>query len=335
MGNTVFYANKEFTDRDDFREILINAVENPQKFDEYRVKVIYGAGGQGKSSLRDDFFVMQYLLPESAKNKNLIFVEPVDFENDPTIQRSDEALLKIAAQLIEKGNIPLPAFCLGFIKYKQKKSAEQNIQATYPFLFKLITKYKVTGNEKANQATEKLATEAFNEVVNIGLELFSESLKTIPLVNFFTEKAIKKGKAKLIEWIRSSEVKNILGDIDMLSETKLFERLPKLLAYDVNKYLEYNSDEDKIPKKRLVIIFDGYERLWPSEINRNIDKDKWIREFVHDSPGVLFVIFGRDKINWHEKDKEWTNILDQHLMQGLSDKDADIFLQKIPIVTCK
>ncbi|WP_020597839.1 tetratricopeptide repeat protein [Spirosoma panaciterrae] len=326
-----FVAHKEFTDRDDFKEVLMNALENPQKLDEYRVKVFYGAGGQGKSYLRDDFFVKNYLSPKSKENKSLIYVEPIDFENDTTVQRSDEALIKIAAHLIEKGSIPLPAFCIGFIKYKQKKSAEQDIQTAYPYLFKLITKYKITSSEDANHTVDWIAGEVFNELVNIGLELFSESLKSIPIINYFTDKAIKKGKNKLIEWIRSSEVKEILGNLDTFTETQLFERLPKLLAYDIYKYLENNINLDGNLQKRIVIIFDGYERLWPSEINRNIDKDKWIREFISDLPGVLFVIFGRDKINWSENDEEWNSILDQHLMQGLSDQDADKFLQKIPI----
>ena len=48
---------------------------------------------------------------------------------------------------------------------------------------------------------------------------------------------------------------------------------------------------------------------------------------------MLLVIFGRDRLTWHEVDPEWANRdnLDQHLLGGFSRHDATTYLGKCGI----
>jgi tetratricopeptide (TPR) repeat protein len=52
---------------------------------------------------------------------------------------------------------------------------------------------------------------------------------------------------------------------------------------------------------------------------------------VKETPGVLFVLFGRDRLRWAEVEPEWTEVLDQHRLGALSPEDADDFLLKVPV----
>lgn len=308
-------AQNNFTDRDDFKKILREAVETPQLISERRVKVFYGAGGQGKSALKNDFFIKDYL--RVIDDKHIIYTDKVDFEYQEGTRLPDEALLRIAEDLIEKGNIPLPAFCLGFLRYKMQTSAEKNIQRDYPFLYKI----KFIEND--------LGSEIFNTVIGATLELINSGSQMLPGLGFFTRKVADKAHRKIVEWIQLSDAKRVLGDIDELTSLELLQRLPLLLAYDINKYLKQHLErEQPFVRKRIIIMIDGYEALWRNVINPEIDKDNWVRTLVEKTPGVLFVFFGRDKIRWAEKNDAFEKILDQHLIKGLSDEDAALFLQR-------
>ncbi len=318
--STTFTAQKIFTDREDAKKILRLSVETEQKFDEYRIKVFYGVGGQGKSYLKNIFLVNEYLKPLAEENKNILYCDTIDFEKDESKKQPDEALLAIAKTLIEKGNFALPAFILGFLKYKSLSSSSLNLSETYPFLFRLPGK----------MTASPLANEILTEIVHFAAEGLTTS---IPIIGLFIKKLWDKGKDKIVDWIRKSDVKNILADLDTLDKFSLLERLPKLLAYDVFKALENDYNNNGKQERRLIIIFDGYETLWQNSKNEDINKDKWIRTLAYYLPGVLFIIFGRDRLRWSEveRDEEFISAIDQHLIKGLSDNDADSFLKFVPI----
>ncbi|HZY83043.1 MAG TPA: tetratricopeptide repeat protein, partial [Cyclobacteriaceae bacterium] len=299
---------KHFVDREEFKKILTHGVEDPQTIDERRVLVFYGAGGQGKSALKNDFFIKEYLT--GARGTGVVFSDRVDFEDQPKTRWADESLLRIAQDLIDRGSIPLPAFCLGFIRYKILTSPESNLQQEYPFLFKV----KFIENDFAN--------EIFNSIISSSLELLVTGSNMVPGVNFFTKKISEASNRKIIEWIQKSDAKKVLGDIDELNSLQLLQRLPLLLAYDINKYLKRSTHP-----RRIVIIFDGYEALWRDATHYDADKDAWVRTLVEKTPGVLFVMFGREKMQWGEKNEAFNNILHQYLVKGLPDKDADHLLQ--------
>lgn len=302
-----------FVDRNEFREILTRAVEDPQPLTEWRAVSFYGAGGQGKSALKNDFFIRNYL---AKAGKHVLYTDRVDFEDQPKTRLADEAMLRIAQDLIEKGHIALPAFCLGFVRYKMLTSAEKNIQQDYPFLFKI----KFIESEVAN--------EVFNTIITTTVDILVAGSLVIPGVNYFSKKASEKGHQKIVEWIQKSDAKSVLGDIDDLNAHQLLYRLPLLLAYDINKFLRRGvTREQPYPSKRIIIIFDGYETLWRDSLNADSDKDSWVRMLIEKTPGVLFVIFGREELRWAERDDTYNKILKQYRLSGIADADADELLK--------
>jgi hypothetical protein len=48
-------------------------------------------------------------------------------------------------------------------------------------------------------------------------------------------------------------------------------------------------------------------------------------------PNVLWLVFGRDRLCWSEFEPQWQDRLDQHLLAGLADDDADRFLRECGI----
>ena len=81
-----------------------------------------------------------------------------------------------------------------------------------------------------------------------------------------------------------------------------------------------------------VVFIDGYENYVSLLKNENYadDKDNWLREsLIKELPNVLWVISGREKLNWDE------DILPsdyQHIVGDLSEKDTAEFFKKVNIV---
>lgn len=323
--NRKFEANLEtFTDRISFKKILKEAVETPQQYDEHRIKVIYGHGGQGKTYLKRDYFVNTYLRPKAAEDRNLIFCDTIDFEHAPLTRSAENGLLCIAKELIEQGGMRLPAFTLAFLKLKQLNSLTSNLEDQYAYLYK-ITSHRIN---KGNIVDEVLG-EIIDFAVGSGL---AEMAGSIPLVGFFAKKMASKGKNKVLEWFRESGAGKILDGIDDMDRFELLEKLPMFLGWDVYKALS-DSAENGIPKKRIVIVIDGYETLWSDGKNRDVGKDLWVRKLAEYMTGVLIVIFGREALRWHEieKNSDVINGLEHIPIDGFIDEDANEYLSQVPI----
>ena len=81
-----------------------------------------------------------------------------------------------------------------------------------------------------------------------------------------------------------------------------------------------------------VVFIDGYENYVSLLKNENYadDKDDWLREaLVKELPNVLWVIAGREKLNW---DEELLPSDQQHRVGDLSQKDTAEFFKKVNIV---
>ena len=64
-------------------------------------------------------------------------------------------------------------------------------------------------------------------------------------------------------------------------------------------------------------------------------KDMWLRGdegVILRTPGVLWVIAGREKLKWGENDKDWEETLEQHRLGDLAFNDADEFLKEAGIL---
>lgn len=298
-----FEPNKQFTDRESFRKILQDAVLTPHQPDQYNMLVIYGAGGQGKSALKE--FFVKWLEETSQTDKSLVYAH-LDFEYVERNRQVDEALLGLSEQLIGRHKFPLPCFSFGILRYKQLVHPEKNLESLYPYLFKV----------------KGVSSEIYQEIISLAADVIG-----VLGVNLL----LKKGTAKLLEWLKRRDVNKLIGHLDEMSPAQLLEQLPYLLAFDVYQEMERCRAKEK--EKRLVFVMDGYESLWKFETNRKTDKDEWIRKLVLSMPGVLVTVFGRDRLRWAEAENNpnLENVIRQLLLTGLQDEDADQYLQQVPI----
>lgn len=73
---------------------------------------------------------------------------------------------------------------------------------------------------------------------------------------------------------------------------------------------------------------DTYEALWNQTKNdiTKFSQDQFVRELISQLPGVLFVISGREYLDWKQVDPDWNNYLKQYEIKTLEDTDVDLFL---------
>jgi tetratricopeptide (TPR) repeat protein len=104
------------------------------------------------------------------------------------------------------------------------------------------------------------------------------------------------------------------------------ERLPHLLGIDISIA---SHSKDSI----FAIFLDSYESIYKRQDFEllNMDPDEFIQELVISSERTLFVIGSREYLKWEQKDPSWNEILDQHILDYLSDQDSDYFLKSVPI----
>jgi tetratricopeptide (TPR) repeat protein len=147
------------------------------------------------------------------------------------------------------------------------------------------------------------------------------------LITKYGTKLLGKAGQTFIDWWNDRGGRT-LYDIDELSQNALLRRLPSYFGADLM---------DALARKRppwIVIMLDTYEALWRGRGLRDgpgaLRIDDWVRLLVQDSPGVMFIIFGRDKLRWHEIDPQarWNDVISEYLLGGLNRRDADALLIK-------
>ena len=298
-----FKAQHVFTDRDEPRKAFADALAKQQSNKDYRILNFYGIGGQGKTALCEQFTLK---LEEEKKNNKKLGWAKLDFENSESRMPAN-ALLAIRLQLADSCNIHFPAFDLAFARYFSFSRKGQNIQDAHPDLFK--------GANDILQDIEGVAGDVIDEVPGIGL----------------IYKYLKKLSTKTKNWWQR-QGKEVLKDLDSLEQHKLLDQLPKYLGADIYDWLFNEKAQQALDPHRIVILLDTYEALWRNEPTkkgvRSTGVDKWVRKLGNETPGVLFVMLGRDKLNWPD---EWQADIELHLLGGLSDDDADKFLRQVPI----
>ena len=302
-------ASEVFTDREDARARFTRALDEPQGTDDYRALVWYGVGGQGKSALQAEFGRMIDRARGNWVNvrHRRVASALVDLEN-PGNRNPAQALLSVRLQLAEHGAMRFPAFDLAFARYFSLDQPGKDIRAVHPELFK-----------------------RGGEVLADVLSLAGEVAHVIPgygLMAKYGSKLAARGAETLQAWWerRGSAV---MAGIDELSVDQLAAALPKYLGYDLCEAMAAADGP------RVVIRFDTHEALWRDRGLKDgpgsLLVDDWLRRLVQDTPGALVVITGRDRLRWGEIDAGWDEIVEQHLLGGLSDEDAGAFLMKVGV----
>lgn len=230
----------------------------------------------------------------------------LDFEIEQNRSRT-EALLSIRLQLAQHCNIPFPAFDMAFARNFSFTRPGFNIHDQYPALFSQA--------DDVLQDIESVVGDLVEEVPGVGL--FYKYLKKLSSVTKSW-------------WQRRGKV--ILADLDSLEQHKLFEKLPTYLGADLYDWLFDEQAEHRSEQRQLVILIDTYEGLWrdkPTKTgNEAMRVDAWVRRLAEETPGILYVVLGRDQINWGT---DWKPSIEFHLLGELSPAKmgTDLFLSSI------
>jgi hypothetical protein len=306
-------AAEVFTDRQKAKAQFAAALDAPQGAKEYRVLVWCGVGGQGKTWLLGAF---ERMLNERRDLAKGLWAKPPGFAlvnfGNPDNLSIPNALLSIRLQLAATAQLHFfPAFDTAFARYFLLTQPGKNIRALHPELFS-------TGSD------------LLDDILGLANSLgeLGGTIHGLPGFNLLTKhgtRLVGKLARQFHEWWQHRG-RGILYGIDELTQDGLGRKLPAYLGAD----LVYALANRRTP--RLVIMFDTYEALWSGRGLKYgqgaLLFDDWVRLLAQDSPGVLFVVTGRDDLRWGEIDDAWNHVIERHFLGGLTRPDAELFLDK-------
>ncbi len=165
------------------------------------------------------------------------------------------------------------------------------------------------------------------------LEFTPEIIRATTRV-FGTElNAAMQKSGTLEQWVRKvGGTEEVIGlnqrllENDQIAQDELVRRFTQDLAQNLPERPGFAC--------RGVIFLDTYESLWTGRESGASAQarllDEWVRLLAEYclASGVLLVITGREQMNWADTDMDWEELLDQQLMGGLSQDDAQEFLAK-------
>jgi hypothetical protein len=293
-----------FTGRVEHIRSFVDALRT-QRSDEHRVLVYHGIGGIGKSRLSRELEAL--LAGNSAKAAEMdLPADPaklvdsaehvplcwgrLDFQEPQLRADAPLALFTMRARLAERHGLRFPAFDLAYAEWWTKTNPNVPLaQSDLPFLEEgdfLIECASIAQDiPGAGLITKipKLIQKLGQKVQNYRLQQRMESLKHLPA----------------------------------MKANEIADYLPVFWAQDL-------QDEMAQRDRRVVLFLDTYEALRDGRRaeNQRHRLDAWVREWVAQLPGVLWVVSGRDKLYWREVDNDWTGDLTHHLVGGLSEPDV-------------
>ena len=304
-------ANKIFVNREGPLRIFENvAFDIPA--DSAKLLTFYGIGGQGKTAL------CRELMQKTESDPSYGFLRRAELDLHGKPKTDPDLLLVWIRNGFAEAGVALPCFDLALAIVWEATRGEQ----PFPKLSRAwLGKAKDFAGEGAAGAT-KFAQE------NLG-----EAVAQIPAVGFLVKKisgwVIDKAHHAYLHQSREA-LQQLYRDGELKKPYELSELLPWMLAQDLNHHLANHSTE------RFVLFIDEYERVFEEgsagSLLRENPFDRHLRMLVRETNGLLAVFFSRERLPW-ENDPEWATALHgaQHLLGGLNGKDADAFLQAIPI----
>jgi hypothetical protein len=292
-------ANRVFTNRE--RPIgLFNAARADVEPGRHRILSFYGVGGQGKSALCRKF---REILAAEEPHQNLW--GHLDFEE---VQFRDPArgLLQLRKSLRASGRIKFTAFDVAIAVYWEKAYPAEDVSKALKDLF--------------DDSESPLSTLADNapDWLELGEQLPAGLGTGLKVLNWVRKKVKERSAKRAVEALRG---------LELLDNTQILDKLPYFLGVDLCAHRE---NEDALTP---VLFIDTYEALWSDKavkgVAGSLETDAWVRELVAASPGALFVILGRDQLNWHKRfPEDWAGYLDDHPL-------SRVCRTKTPTASCK
>lgn len=256
--------------------------------EEYKIIMYHGVGGIGKSSLKKEIIQIH---DKSYGESAVRFY--FDFST-PENRNLGEALIRLVDSCESKRKYRFECFELAYSLYFKRKFPD----AAY------------------NREKEDLASK-----FDIGLSIISIfdsgiTQTTMSIVDKFT-KLLKHRKL-------DDEIKADLKNFDNLSVNEIEERLPAYFEYD----LRFIKSEN--PEINILFIIDTFEALniYSNEVIHRNKNERWVKDLIACLPSNLFVIFGREKIQWGE---EWEKHIELFELENLDMEYSYEYLKRAGI----
>ena len=268
--------------------------------DDSQILVFYGVGGAGKTTL-----VQKLCANLDSLSPSLPYARfNLDNIADQT-QAYREVLLRLRADLENNFQVSFPRFDLGLAVILARDGG------TPPPMLKI---------------NPRLAG-----VFNAAMEFTPSLLKvTTRLLEAELKQVIRKSD-KLEQWVR-----HVGGTEEVVALSQALLQDEQIVEDELIR--RFSQDLAALPERpgtacRAVLFLDTYEALWTGRESGQSAQarllDGWVRclaEFCLAS-GILLVITGRDRLSW-DNDPDWDGCLDQHLLGGVSARDAQDFLAR-------
>jgi len=290
-----------FTDREQPQALFAQARAGLAA-DKHHILMFYGVGGQGKSLLCEKLRAnLQAEQPRKAA-WGWLNLEQAD------CREPAHGLLQLRKSF--GGGVKFPAFDYAIATYWEQAYPAEDIKAA---LQGVVGQHEDTLSTVAENAPSWLGEAVEGGVIGLG----GKAVK-----HLWKRRAQEKAERAYphLRGLDRREPWDILGD------------LPMYLGWDLRAHLAAKK------ATQAIVFIDTYEALWADKPVKagagSSETGAWLRRLVAESPGVLFVMAGRDKLAWDERfpRDDWGAVLNnQHLLGGLSDADADSFLRKIPV----
>lgn len=288
-------SRRSFTGRITSMQELSDAMSS-KAMEEYTVMHFYGIGGIGKTRLQKE------MRTGMETNNRDVIIGHLNFEASH-LRHAQGALAELREQ----------------IKHTYK------VQFTWYDLACAVLWKKVnpTITFKSNQKELPFLDESsyITELVSL--------VDTLPFVQWVPKTLqFMQSVSSQIQRFRLStdELSMLIKELVALEPFEIEERLPFFLAEDIRVFLKKHP-------KRPVIFIDTYEALSTSSRHQNnvIDNEGWIKELILQLPEVLWVSFGREKLEWQQEHSDWNKIVRQTQIYPFTEEEAEDFLQKAGI----
>lgn len=195
----------------------------------------------------------------------------------------EEALIFMRQELGKKYKMPFTLFDIAYVIYLKNIDPKTVInEKSIPFI------------EESSIIMEIISATSGVTMISIP--------KIIELVYRRMDKLLNASRREMIE------------DFKNMDNIELFELLPYIFAEDIRAYIEKHHSH-------FIFFLDAYEALW-EEKREHYDVDHWIRILVEAMPYSVWVITGREPLDWIQYEDEWKDLIIPIPLDNLSDTET-------------
>ncbi|WP_269850792.1 hypothetical protein [Methanosarcina horonobensis] len=279
--------NSMFLDREEYIESFKSNLKNIDK-NSCKVLFYYGISGVGKTALMKKLstVIEEY---NSLQHSIEILWEEMNLATTP--MEIDTFLFALRDKLSRKYKIGFPFFDIVHAIYFKKAYPDKRLKNENYFFY---DENSIMGGIKAINLIETLDT--------ISQRKFQREL-----TNYFANFSLQ------FNHLQNKHIEE-LSKLPYKEVDEIKKSLPFYWALDFCEHLLRNS-------KPAVIFLDTYEALRINSIKKSrfyISED-WLREFISSTPYTIWVICGRDELNWKEFDARFKCIIEKYKLTGLSE----------------